>query len=488
MLTYIFLDAPFTAEVKLNTWNATNCSQNSETDIKKVGNTVLATWIRSDGVLNVDGNYLRMSFDGGNTWSAPLNYSSNNPQCWIGDPAIAIQPDNPNVMLFAGMIYCQGQNPNDVRGEVYFCRCTAGTGCTNAGNWSCGILGPNDNWAYFKDKPWLLAIGNNTVLANYTTDKYGNPSLVIYRSTNNGANWTEIGRTNWPATVGYWTKDGNTIYMSYNDFTNVNNGQIGVGFLRSTNNGNSFQDVAWTFFNFGQSTSCPNYQRPAKIHDNITASNNKVAIAFVDGNCKARIGVWTGSGNNLNVYQIAPTGGGSQQVLPMVASSGNKIFAQWQGRISSYGSCGNFNVGTWSTYWAVSNDWGQTWSSPQRVSSSDHPFTENPLGHDYNGWIIEGGRIYTTWSNDYRGSQAGTNVYYSYTSTTSLEEVAFKKKPFSISYKEGFVIINAFKPFSIYSIDGKVVNSYGSGIYKLKNKQGLYFIVSEGYKEKVIFK
>ncbi|MFZ8846048.1 MAG: hypothetical protein ACO2O6_02465 [Candidatus Hydrothermia bacterium] len=73
-------------------------------------------------------------------------------------------------------------------------------------------------------------------------------------------------------------------------------------------------------------------------------------------------------GNNLTVYQIAPSGGGTQQILPMLASSGNTIFAQWQGRISSLGSCGGyFTLGTWATYFSSSSNWGQTWSSPSRV-------------------------------------------------------------------------------------------------------------------------
>ncbi len=46
----------------------------------------------------------------------------------------------------------------------------------------------NDNWQYFKDKPWLLAIGNNTVLVNFTTDKFtGLYNLVVYKSTDNGS-------------------------------------------------------------------------------------------------------------------------------------------------------------------------------------------------------------------------------------------------------------------------------------------------------------
>ena len=79
----------------------------------------------------------------------------------------------------------------------------------------------------------------------------------------------------------------------------------------------------------------------------VKRGSKKVAVSFVDGNCKVRVGVWTGSGNNLTVYQIAPSGGGTQQILPMLASSGNTIFVQWQGRISSLGSCGGyFTLGT----------------------------------------------------------------------------------------------------------------------------------------------
>ena len=482
MLLFLVLDAPFGSEVKMSNYTMNSCMQNTETDVKKVGNTVLVAWIRGSGD-QYDGNYLLMSFDGGNTF-AGLYYPSPDPtNCWIGDPAIAIQPDNPNILFFAGMVYC---NSNNTKGEVYFCRCTSGSGCTTASNWSCSTLGPNDNWAYFKDKPWLLAIGNNTILANFTTDKFGGYNLVIYKSTDNGNTWTQVGYTNWPSTVGYWAKDGSNIYMSYNDFSQANNGIIYVGFLRSTDNGNSFQDIAWTGFSFGSNTTCPNYQRPAKIHDHITASNGKVAISYVDGNCKARVAVWTG-GNTLTTYPIASSGGGTQQILPMLASSGDKIFAQWQGRISSYSSCSPFTLGTWATYWAISNNWGQSFSAPSRVSSLDHPFSENPMGHDYNGWVIDNGQIYTSWANDYRDGNTG-DTYYSYTSATALEEIVNKKKPYSIKYQSNRVIISSKAPFTIYRANGEKLISYKEGNYQLNLKSGIYFIKSNNFEDKIIIR
>ncbi len=483
MFWILVLDAPFSSEVKLSDYTTNTCYQNTETDIKKVGNTVIAAWIKASGSPD-DGNWLVMSFDGGNTWSGAVYLPSNDPSCWIGDPAIAIQPDNPNTLYFAGMIYCQ--SGSNVKGEVYFCRCTSGSGCTDANNWTCGLVGPNDNWGYFKDKPWLLALGNNTVLVNFTTDKFaaiGN--LVIYKSTDNGGNWTEIGRTNWPSTVGYWAKDGNNIYMSYNDFSQWPN--IGVGFLRSQDNGNTFSDVAKTYFNSGGDTYCQNYQRAAKIHDNITASNGKVAISLVDGNCKVNVGVWTGSGNSLTTYQVAPSSGGLQQVLPMLASSGNTIYAQWQGRVSNYGNCGNMTLGTWATYWASSSNWGQTWSSAKRVSSTDHAFSENPFGHDYNGWIIDGNTIYTTWANDYRDDNTG-DTYFSYAPISKLQENFDEANVIYISYQKDKVIIQSSEPFKVYNVDGKLVSEYKEGKYELNLRKGVYFIKSSKDVEKLVIR
>jgi hypothetical protein len=49
MIFFILSDAPFNPEVKLSNYTMSSCSQNIETDIKKVGNTVVAAWIRGDG-------------------------------------------------------------------------------------------------------------------------------------------------------------------------------------------------------------------------------------------------------------------------------------------------------------------------------------------------------------------------------------------------------------------------------------------------------
>ncbi|MEO0153001.1 MAG: hypothetical protein ABIL49_07070 [candidate division WOR-3 bacterium] len=241
----------------------------------------------------------------------------------------------------------------------------------------------------------------------------------------------------------------------------LNNGWISIGFLKSIN-GFFFQNIALPFsFSYGNSLFCPNYQRPAKIHNHITASKGKVAIAYVDQNCKVKVARWSSDGFYLGDSYIAFTGGGSEQVIPMLASSGDTIFAQWQGRLFPNDSCGPFRLGGWATYWAVSTDWGQTFSFPQKVSSVVYLFSENPLGHDYNGWIFDNGRLYTTWGNDYRDGNTG-DVYFSYTPRLLnisemfvIEDKA--KKPYEIKYKGNNVIIEAKSPFSIYKANGENV-------------------------------
>ncbi len=244
--------------------------------------------------------------------------------------------------------------------------------------------------------------------------------------------------------VGYWAKDGNIIYMSYNDFSQWP--QIGVGFL----NGRILILVVIRgvlIIKGLLKLLIISLHQMAKLLSLLLMEIVRLMLVF---------------------YQIAPSGGGSQQVLPMLASSGNTIYAQWQGRISGYGSCGSITLGTWATYWALSSNWGQTWSPAQRVSS---------FGHDYN--------IYTTWANDYRDNSTG-DTYFSYAPVSILQENLDKANTIHINYQKGKVIIQSSKPFKVYNVDGKLVNEYKEGKYELNLSKGIYFIKVYKDVEKVV--
>ncbi|MEO0159646.1 MAG: hypothetical protein ABIL47_04140, partial [candidate division WOR-3 bacterium] len=132
-------------------------------------------------------------------------------------------------------------------------------------------------------------------------------------------------------------------------------------------------------------------------------------------------------------------------------------------------------------------NWGQSFSAPSRVSSLDHPFSENPMGHDYNGWVIDNGQIYTSWANDYRDGNTG-DTYYSYTSATALEEIVNREKPYIIKYQSNRVIISSKAPFTIYRVNGEKLISYKEGNYQLNLKSGIYFIKSNNFEDKIIIR
>jgi hypothetical protein len=84
----------------------------------------------------------------------------------------------------------------------------------------------------------------------------------------------------------------------------------------------------------------------------------------------------------------------------------------------------------WATKWASSTNW-----------ANNYNFNQNPAGHDYNGFIYDGGNLFAIWANDYYGDDAGA-VYFTRTSYTSVEEM---------------VKVEDLKDYRVYTVDGKLV-------------------------------
>jgi len=66
---------------------------------------------------------------------------------------------------------------------------------------------------------------------------------------------------------------------------------------------------------------------------------------------------------------------------------------------------------------------------------------KNTAGHDYNGFIYDGGNLFAIWANDYYGDDAGA-VYFTRTFYTSVDEMAK---------------VEDLKDYRIYTVDGKLV-------------------------------
>jgi len=448
----LLADAPFGLNVKVSNWDITTGLDQLEVSMAKSPSWIAAHWIDLDWTGWFSANDFALSSDGGSTWNFIWYIRPpDTVNCWIGDPSVASEPSDPNKFYAVGMIYC---NPSNPKGEIYFCKNTGSP--DNVSNWSCSILPPNDNWAYFKDKPWIIALGGGVILVNYTTDKYGNYEIDIARSTNYGSSWSTIRLTGVVSTVAYFYKDGSTVYLSQNNFNSWPT--IAIRVRKSTDNGATWTSLGDAVsFNPGSSTACPNFNRPAKIHNNITAQGNNIAVSFIKPNgsyCNVGIAYSTNGGSTWSNKYVAQTS--TDQILPMVASSSpSNLYVMWQEKVGSQ----------WATKWASSTNWATTFSTPGRVSDHNYNFNQNPAGHDYNGFIYDGGNLFAIWANDYYGDDAGA-VYFTRTSYTSVEEM---------------VKVEDLKDYRIYTVDGKLVkgnlNELPRGVYFLKGGRRVVKVV-----------
>jgi hypothetical protein len=160
----LLADAPFGPNVKVSNWDITTGLDQLKVSMAKSPSWIAAHWIDFDWTGWFSANDFALSSDGGSTWNFIWYIvPSDAVNCWIGDPSVASEPSDPNKFYAVGMIYCNPYNP---KGEIYFCKNTGNP--DNVSNWSCSILPPNDNWAYFKDKPWIIALGGGVILVNIT--------------------------------------------------------------------------------------------------------------------------------------------------------------------------------------------------------------------------------------------------------------------------------------------------------------------------------
>jgi len=442
-MIFLLADAPFGPNVKVSNWDITTGLDQLEVSMAKSPSWIAAHWIDLDWTGWFSANDFALSSDGGSTWNFIWYIRPpDTVNCWIGDPSVASEPSDPNKFYAVGMVYCNPYNP---KGEIYFCKNTGSP--DNVSNWSCSILPPNDNWAYFKDKPWIIALGGGVILVNYTTDKYGNYEINIARSTNYGSSWSTIRLTGVISTVAYFYKDGSTVYLSQNNFNSWPT--IAIRVLKSTDNGATWTSLGNAVsFNPGSSTACPNFNRPAKIHNHITSQGNNIAVSFIKPNgsyCNVGIAYSTNGGSTWSNRYVAQAS--TDQILPMVASSPpSNLYVMWQEKVGSQ----------WATKWAYSTNWATTFSTPGRVSDHNYNFNQNPAGHDYNGFIYDGGNLFAIWANDYYGDDAGA-VYFTRKYSTSVDEMAK---------------VEDLKDYRIYTVDGKLVkgnlNELPRGVYFLK--------------------
>ncbi|MEO0197492.1 MAG: hypothetical protein ABIL78_06245 [candidate division WOR-3 bacterium] len=458
MVLIIVLDFPFEIEKSIVDWYVPSCYLNQEATMSKEGDTIIIAFISEDQTTYNYKNVIKISYDNGNTFIGDFSFNFSTNICYPGDPVVAIKNGK---MFHAGVVYCSINN--QIKGEIYFCSCSSN--CHNNNTWSCKFL-EMDNWQYFKDKPWML-VNKNNILIVYTSDKLsGYPRIVGYLSSDTGRTFNNVFSLNIPSTYSYISQDEeNRIFVSYNDFSQVN--KIGFGILRSID-GINFEDKGAVYFNY-TSTTCPNFNRPAKITNNITSHYNKCAIAYLDDNCFLKVLLWDSINgfSSVSVYN-------NESVNPMIGNYNNKLYILFQSITNgTIRSCPIIErINEWATFWVYSNDWGQTWSNVSRVSSINYGFSKSPSGHDYNGWIVDKDVLYALWGNDFRDEQ-GAKVYFTKANISLLNE---NKKIYNIKISKNLLFIESKENFEIYKIDGSLVKNLKKGSYKIRLKAGVYII------------
>lgn len=486
MVILLLGDAPFNANVKVSDWDISTGKDQTEVSMARSSRWLVASWINQDVSGYYSVNQLAVSRDNGYTWTQVAYYAPSDPSsCWIGDPSVASDPNNPDKFYWVGMVYCMVSS--QVKGEVYFCTNTGSP--DNASNWSCSILPPNDSWAHFKDKPWIITRdngGNTEVLVVFTADGYGSTSLSTYemisvKSTDGGATWQSPVRVEpgAPSTVAYIYYDPSTgiVHMSDNCLYCYSSYDVVIEYTKSTDFGNTWNYVTGVIGTVpsGGSATCPNYNRPAKITGSIAAAGSKIAMAATVDE--------SGSGGSACSIVIAYStdGGGSwsgvgdtstQYILPFVATDGsNSIYVMAQARDGT--------SAPWRTVMFYSNDWGGSWSGV-RVSDHDYYLNEDPAGHDYNVILYGDTYLFAIWGNDYYGDDAGA-IYYAttapfvgYAEALTSEDGKVKVLKGTVEVPRGSYVYNSSGRL-IYVGEGKV--SLSPGIYFVKTAKGVRKVV-----------
>ncbi len=483
----ILSDAPFNANVKVSNWDISTGKDQTEVTMARSSNWVVASWINQDVSGYYTVNQLAVSADKGYTWTQVGYYApSNSSSCWVGDPSLAADPNNPDKFYWVGMVWCDFGS--GVKGEVYFCTNT-GTP-DNISNWSCSILPPNDSWNHFKDKPWILARdngGNTELLVVFTADGYGSTSLSTYemlsvKSTDGGATWQSPVRVDpgYASTVAftYYDAANGLVHMSDNCLYCYSGYDVVIEYTKSSDFGSTWNYVTGVLGTIpsGKSASCPNFSRPVKIAGSIAGVGNNVAMAAtVDASgsggdsCSIQIAYSTDGGTNWNA--VADTT--AQYILPFVTTDGaNSIYVMAQGRVGS--------SAPWTTVMFYSSDWGSTWSAV-RVSDHDYTMNENPAGHDYNTILHDGGDLFAIWGDDYYNEDAGA-IYFATTAVITRYAELPTLKERKVAVYDGVVFLN--EKGDIYDASGRAVMLGARGRVSLS--PGVYFIRTGSTVKKVV--
>ena len=318
--------------------------------IVKEGNNVYVVWSEDGDV------FFKRSTNNGASFGDTINLSDDSHFSHL--PQIAVTGNN---------VYIVWDDVTVVNGvdesQLLFKR------STNNGASFGSVKVITDNVETFR--PRIAASGDNVYIA-FTDGSEDNMELAFTRSTNGGnsfSNAISINNNDENSVIGDIAAAGKNVYITWKD-ESLPNQPSHAFFIRSTNNGQSFDDIK----DLGSSSSAPQLDT--------VSSNVYVVWANDDENIAFRAS--TNNGASFGSTKILSSDGNSSD--PQISSLGNAVRIVWEGGTPKS-----------DVFFRASGNEGSSFGSTKNLSNND--------GDSSNPQIISsGGKIYVVWQDDTPGN------------------------------------------------------------------------------------
>ena len=350
----------FRASQTLDTINiSNNTGDSSDPQITSEGNNVYVVWPdTSNGGLDI---FFAVSNDNGQTFSTPIILSDT------------ISGVMPQISVSGNNVYVTWATSS----EIFFA-------VSNDNGQTFSTINFTNNPSSASVIPQISSEGNNVyVVWPDTGDLFSSLDVFFAVSNDNGQTFsTPINLSN---TIGYSifpqiSSEGNNVYVVWQD-TGATFSSLDIFFAVSNDNGQTFSTINFT-----------NNPSSASVIPQISSEGNNVYVVWPDtGDLFSSLDVFFAVSNDngqtfstpINLSNTTGNSGDAQ-----ISSEGNNVYVTWQDDTSFLGSS---VIG-----FAVSNDNGQTFSSPIILSTTTESSGDPQI-------TSEGNNVYVTWEDTSHG-------------------------------------------------------------------------------------
>ena len=347
-------------------------------------NNIYVGWQRDDtNGLNSDIFFAR-STDNGVSFTSPLQINDDPPQSASAEGAFPFVGTDGDVYVAWYDCYFRGHEP----GSLYVDKSVDGGQAFGTDIKVANILAPP-----------LYTFGNSGFKAKSFVSAAADPSdsekvYMTYISDPDGYFDKRIDNGKPPGVLGVGApsdrpsiiRNGNYVYMAWEDYRNLPGGQPDIYFNRSTDNGQT-----WNLPDRGplDNTDVPgaNMSQWARI----SSSGNHVYCVWHDyrsptGSVDIYFNYSSDNGQTWQSDQHIDASAADSSMYPAVASTGNFVYAAWQDNRS-----GNEDI-----YFNRSTNNGLTWGTPIRIDLGDSPGANNST---YARLACQGNNVYCMWKD-----------------------------------------------------------------------------------------